>query len=280
MPPTEPHITTLGVGGPAAHVYLAMGFTDRSYQRFLSALAERLKLASLALRPARPDVEPPPSDFSWQLYADDLIDHLERYASEPVIGIGHSLGATSTIFAASRRPDLFRALVLIESAFLSRPKALAVRWVPFGIARRFQPVRGVFEVPDAWPSLERAVEYFRTHRAYRRIPDADFIQVVDGMLMQRPGGDYVRAFSPAWEARSYARPPYAIPALRRIELPVVLIRARPSVFMTPPLWKEMIEAVPHARVREFPEQGHFLPLEIPVECAHAVLEELEAVGVL
>ena len=41
-----------------------------------------------------------------------------------VIGVGHSLGGVLTLYAAIRRPDLFRALVFIDPVFLP-PAVLA-----------------------------------------------------------------------------------------------------------------------------------------------------------
>ena len=35
-----------------------------------------------------------------------------------IVGIGHSLGGVTTMYAALQRPDLFRALVFIDPVFL------------------------------------------------------------------------------------------------------------------------------------------------------------------
>lgn len=46
-------------------------------------------------------------------FADDLIQVVEAASLGPVVFIGHSVGATIGVIAANRRPDLFRALVLV-----------------------------------------------------------------------------------------------------------------------------------------------------------------------
>jgi len=58
---------------------------------------------------------PPNWHLQWSAYGDDALV-VAQYAarSDPVIGVGHSMGATALIMAALREPDLFHALVLFE----------------------------------------------------------------------------------------------------------------------------------------------------------------------
>lgn len=59
-------------------------------------------------------------DYSIEAMAGDLIDFLAAHCPEPVVVSGHSLGGWVAMAAASRRPELFEALVVIDSPLHSR----------------------------------------------------------------------------------------------------------------------------------------------------------------
>jgi len=55
-----------------------------------------------------------PVDDNWTHLADELIAHLQEHATEPVVGIGHSMGAVVTFMAACKRPDLFSGVLMLD----------------------------------------------------------------------------------------------------------------------------------------------------------------------
>jgi len=59
-------------------------------------------------------------------FADELIESIENYSSEPVIGIGHSLGGVVTLLAATRRPELFKKVILLDPVLFSKRKRIVV----------------------------------------------------------------------------------------------------------------------------------------------------------
>lgn len=113
-----------------------------------------MALSALALRPTWPDCGLPPKRRDWQLYADDLILFIEQQYQAPVIGSGHSMGATCTILAAEKRPDLFSALVLIEPAMIARGLATLARLMPKVLMNRIEPAKSTLKKQDKWPSWE------------------------------------------------------------------------------------------------------------------------------
>ena len=54
---------------------------------------------------------------NWQPMVDELIDSIEKFSTEPVVAIGHSLGGILTLFAAQKRPELFKALIFMDPPF-------------------------------------------------------------------------------------------------------------------------------------------------------------------
>lgn len=60
-----------------------------------------------------------PLDNNWRNLVPELIHHIESHQQAPVIGLGHSLGGVLTYWAALARPDLFRAIIVMDPPFIS-----------------------------------------------------------------------------------------------------------------------------------------------------------------
>ncbi|KAJ5118968.1 hypothetical protein N7448_010676 [Penicillium atrosanguineum] len=91
------------------------------------------------------------NDPSWYDHSRDvihMINHFRAQMTRPIVGIGHSLGATQLVFASLMHPRLFNSLVLIEPHMTDN--ALAgdgPLFVAMSTKKR-----------DVWPSREEAAE--------------------------------------------------------------------------------------------------------------------------
>lgn len=77
----------------------------------------------------------------WPHLVDELIEYIEQQVErhgQPVYLVGHSLGGILSFQAASKRPDLARGVLLIDSPLLGGWKANAV-----GLAKQTQIVASV-----------------------------------------------------------------------------------------------------------------------------------------
>ena len=86
-----------------AHFYGGNGFTAGVYLPLLTKLSKQFTITSLAMRGYWYDL-PSLKKLTREQDADMLIDFLERTQDKPVVGIGHSQGATATAIAAAKRP--------------------------------------------------------------------------------------------------------------------------------------------------------------------------------
>ena len=134
------HYIDWGGSGPLTHFSHATGLCAGTY----SPLAERLTshMRILGMDDRGHGQTRAPADLrklkNWDGFVDDLESFFE-YLGEPVIAMGHSLGATVSLLLAVKRPELIRALVLID------PTILPLSWMWWwylakktGTARRFK----------------------------------------------------------------------------------------------------------------------------------------------
>lgn len=252
--------------GEPAHFYHATGFPIEVYSPLLSILSEKYKLSALGLRATWPNIGLPPKRRDWQLYADDLIAFIEQQCQSPIIGIGHSIGATCTILAAEKRPDLFKTLVLIEPAMVSRSLAKLVRLMPKVLMNHIEPAKSALKKPDCWSSREEVLTYFRKLSIYKRFNDEAFGAMAKYGVVETQDGKFQLAFPKVWEAHSYTQPPSVMANLERLNMPCVAIRGKPSVFFTEAFWQEWQNRCPNTVFKQNIEHGHLFPLENPSNC--------------
>lgn len=264
-----------GGDGPPAHFYHANGFPLAVYQPFLKYLAAGLRIFGLELRAIWPRAGEPPRALDWSAYADDLIAFLDSRGSTPVIGIGHSMGATATIYAARKRPDLFKALVLIETAMVPRAMAAVLRFMPHWFVRRGQIIKNTLQSPSRWPSRAAFLEAYRSPRAFKRFDEETWHAMAEHAVRETSTGDVELVFTRAWEALNYSRPPNVLKQIAALRVPTIAIRGKPSMFLRDEIWKQWQALSPQTKFIALPEYGHLLPLEAPKVCAATVLSHLE-----
>ncbi|RME08209.1 MAG: alpha/beta hydrolase, partial [Anaerolineae bacterium] len=267
LPETLP-LLRFGRQGPYLHFSHANGFPPEAYRPLLSALGASLRVLASPLRPLWPDADPQ-SITDWSPLAADLIALLEKQGLGPLIGCGHSVGATATLIAALQRPDLFRALVLIDPVLM--PHWLGHVWrlaTRLGFARRLHPLlsatprrRRVFE------SREQMFTLYRRKRVFARLSDEALEAYVAAIAAPRPEGGVVLRYSPEWEERIYLtgilRDPTTWRELSALQLPVLLLRATETDAFYPQAAAAFLRRVPHAELQVVPDSSHLLPLERP-----------------
>jgi pimeloyl-ACP methyl ester carboxylesterase len=98
--------------GTLVHFASANAYPPGAYHKLLALIAADYRVLAIHHRPLWPGSRPEELN-DWDGVADDLIRFLDQQSLRDVIGVGHSLGAVTTMMASLKRPDLFRALVLI-----------------------------------------------------------------------------------------------------------------------------------------------------------------------
>ncbi len=255
-----------------AHFYGGNGFTAGVYLPLLTKLSESFTINSLAMRGYWYDL-PSVKKLTREQDADMLIDFLERTQDKPVVGIGHSQGATATAIAAAKRPELFSQLYLIEPVTLTKSQKLMIDILPsrFKIGR--EPFKSTQAKQAAWESVQSYYDYLRAHRAFKRIDDNNLYIFAKNSLVENKQGQYNLLFTPEQELASYFDTPFVNDALKRlnaIDVPYTIIVGKPSMFISDKVRKTWQNLIPSERLIELSDNGHLLPMEAPEQCANII----------
>jgi pimeloyl-ACP methyl ester carboxylesterase len=252
--------------GPALHFAHATGFNAETYRSLLQPLSDRFHiyasdarghgLSSLGIRPGLAG--------GWAVFRDDLLAFLQACGAPPAILAGHSMGAISSIMAASVEPERVRALALIEPVLVPAAAWRKAQWKSMlglqrgaGLAERAAKRRDRFESSDA------AFAGYRGRGAFATWPDEMLRDYLAGGLL--PAAEGVRlACGPWWEAEVFRSTPLRMDRLAALlRCPITLLYGGQSD--TCPEEESLRFARKHGRTRRVrvAKATHFLPMEYP-----------------
>lgn len=268
-----------GGQGPPLHFAHANGYPPACYRRMLEKLANHYRVKAIQHRPLWPDSQP--EDVTdWQEMADDMVRFFEEQNMKDVFGVGHSLGAVTTMMAAIKRPELFRALVLIEPVFLM-PMVLQMfaKYVDEGNYEFFPLVQITEGRTRYWPDRQAAFDHFRPKRVFARWSDETLWDYIWHGLRDSDSGGVELIYRPEWEARIYVLPPTDVwDLLPQLDHPTLAIRGAETDTLVPAAWGLWQINQPQAKFEEFSGTGHLLPMEEPAVLAattHTFFSQLD-----
>lgn len=277
IPAEEIPYIELGDAGQDLHFHHANGFPVETYSVLLRQLTDRYRIIGMNSRPMWPDSKPTDID-NWSDLVDDLIYFLEARARPGIIGAGHSLGGVVTAYAAVRRPDLFRAIILVDPVFLTVGTTLFWRLLNlFGLEGLLPLARIARKRRAHWSSPEEILERYRQAPNFSRfVPEVLNDYVMNCTVPAAEGGVHLK-YSPDWEARIFEKSPYdhwrIIP---KIPCPCLIIRGVDSDTILPAAAQRIKRVLPQVKIVDIPGTGHFVPMEKPDEVAVKILEFLAA----
>lgn len=260
----------------------ATGFNALTYRAMLAPLGERLHVVAVDAR-GHGRTQLPASTWgytSWDRHRDDGIALLERHFTGPVTLAGHSMGATVSLLIAGARPDLVSSLALLEPvivdqgvhAFMQLPGGPLLHRMTAPIARTAVRRRAGFE------SREAAMAAFTGRGVFKSFPSdciADYL--TDGLLEDGRGG-FSLACAPKFEAATYSAQRHDTwGALRRVQCPIVLLRAQHNSTSTTAGMHRIAAMKPDARIAVVDGATHMLPIERP-DRARAAIESAALMG--
>jgi pimeloyl-ACP methyl ester carboxylesterase len=272
------HYLDFGGAGSLLQLATANGFPPESYRPLATHLATRQRVLAYRSRPLWPGRHPDQVQ-SWHDLAQDLLRDMTAIAPPGgLIGMGHSLGGIMTMYAALRRPEYFRALVLVDPVIMPR-FSLPLLW----LLRRFNKhhlsplARGARRRRTTFDSVAVARERFQGRGVFADFVTAALEGYLDGGLRANGDGSVTLAWSSAWESRIFSLVPIDTwDAVARVRQPLLLIRGKNSDLIIDRSWHQLKRYAPNAELVEI-DGGHMVPMERPQLVAEAVHRFLDRV---
>ena len=261
-----------------AHFYGGNGFALGVYEPLLSDLAQHLNITALTMRGEWYD-KPTADKMTREEDADVLIEFLQKTQDKPIIGIGHSQGATATTMAAAKRPDLFSALYLLEPVTFTNQQGKLYSLVPRMVKMTREPFKSTQVKQADWDSVDAYYQFLRRHKAYKRITDEHLLTYAKNSLEAGQSAELTLRFSPKQELANYFGTPLIMKPLQQLiadnKVPVQLIIGKPSMFISQQVRQMWDKFVPSEQMTVLNDYGHLLPLEAPELCAKLIFQKLK-----
>ena len=248
---------------PTLHWAHATGFHGRLYHPLLDELATDFNVLAWDMRGHGASVGAANlSTFrGWEIYYRDLIALLECL-DEPVWLAGHSIGATTSIMAAARRPDKVLGLILAEPVIMDPMQGLKL-WLTKLLrqSQRLSLAAGAARRRRVFQSHAAALENYRGRGGFKTWPEAWLNAYVQHAFV--PQGDQVQlACAPEWESTTFAHTEHnPWPGIRQLRCPVIALAAERGSTFSPKAQKRLKALLPSADVRVLEGTTHFLPME-------------------
>ena len=212
----------------------------------------------------------PPTE-GWPHLIEQWIAFLEE-GKEPVVGVGHSLGGYLNYLAAVRRPDLFRAIVLLDAPIIGPFRGSMLGATKrLGIVDRVTPAGATRDRRSSWPSREEAKAHFRGRPLFRQFADECLEDYVNYALVEREGALHLK-INPAIEYQIYRTIPHdMMKHLPKLRVPAVFIGGADSDVVRR---VRLAGMKPKFRMRKVPG-GHLFPFERPRDAATSIAQVLD-----
>lgn len=203
-------------------------------------------------------------------FADELIESIEKAHKESVIGVGHSLGGVVTLLAASKRPDLFKKVIVLDPVLFSKRKRYIV-WLlrKIGITDWLGVTKKAKKRRTHFSSLEEVRKIYKQKSLFKRFHQNCFEDYLKyGFIQSEKGVDL--AFSSEVEADVFRYIQIQIPHNLHKLKGVLIYGNYSDTFWNSDMkwWKRNF---PNFEIVPF-EGGHLFPFEKPEETAKLLNE--------
>ena len=264
--------------GPTLWLAHATGFHGRVWDRMIGALAQPRHVIAIEQRGhGRSEA----TEFdSWDVFGHDQAELAAQLDLQGAVGVGHSMGAHALVQAAALQPGRFSRLLLIDPV-MGAPTDYHQPHAPPGTLHPSAGRKNHFESAQAM--FDRFVDR-PPYSVFDRQALMDYCQ--HGLRPADSGSGLQLACAPGFEGKVYPlarQHPAIYAAIRALQIPVLVVRARPQdPAIKPwdplgsPTWPGLAQEFHQGRDRHLPDKTHFLPMEDPALMASLVDEALQA----
>jgi pimeloyl-ACP methyl ester carboxylesterase len=197
-----------------------------------------------------------PPAYSPADYADDLVRLIESLGLAQPLVAGHSMGGVAVLAFALAHPKLARSAAVIDVAVTSS-------------ARRDRYLRRLKTLPTVgYPDLETALGRYRLMPDEGEFAPGVLREIAAKSVASAAGGGYGMKFDR--ESFFGGDGLDVAGAIRRVSMPLLLVRAEHSRIMTEAAAAAAAQSNPCARLVTIAAAHHHIPLERPHELARVI----------
>ncbi len=252
----------LSNGEQLMHFSHANGYAPQTYARFLEPLKRENSVIASIHRPLWQPSPHPHSIRSWRQFGAD-VERLVVSLSDPVLSVGHSMGAAANVMAAASKPERFRGLVLVEPALVPANYYAILRWFRPLIQARYPLIRRTLNRVDSWENRENTFAHFRPKPVFKRFSDDVLWDYINHGTFEDSQGKTRLNYSKEWEAHCYLLADNIWRDLKSLKMPVLVVRGARSDTFARRTYQALRRQCPHFDYLEIPNTGHLLPFEEP-----------------
>lgn len=240
-------------------------FPTDTYRAFLGHLKAHYAISALPLHAHNPAY---PISDGWTWLVRELLDALNP--RHPAILVGHSMGGMLSLMAASERPDLVRAVVLLDAPVVAGWRAVLLRIAKaVGVDRKLSPARLSERRRNLFPDREAAYRHYAAKPLFAAWPPAVLRDYVEHGTQAVENGVTLR-FTREAETAVYRSLPHHLGPLTRggFPVPVGFVGGSASVECR----RAGLRATRRLVGRHFRRipGSHLFPMEHPAAAADAV----------
>ncbi len=155
-----------------------------------TALAQRLSPEFRILAPdlrGRCDSSKPKEGYGFSYHARDILAFADALHLQAFSLVGHSFGATASVYIASVRPDRVKSLMLVDGG--ADPRAEILR----GMYETTRKLTKVYSSMDEYLDNQRSVSYYRPWTpALERYLKEDVEVMSDGSVQSKSSADAIQ----------------------------------------------------------------------------------------
>ena len=187
--------------------------------------------------------------------------------------MGHSLGGYLNYLAAVQRPELFRAIVLLDAPIIGAFRGSMLGATKrLGIVDRVTPAGATRDRRSTWSSREEAKAHFRGRALFRHFAEECLDDYVSHGLVGRSWQASLCSIDPRIEYQIYRTIPHDMMRhLPKLRVPAVFIGGAESDVVRR---VRLAGMKPKFRMRKVPG-GHLFPFERPRDAATSIAQVLD-----
>lgn len=276
------HYIDWGGEGPLAHLLHANGFCAGTYDPLIRKMTEELHIIGSDVRGHGSSLSPMEMPIRhWKVFADDLHFMVSGLMQPPVIGIGHSLGAVTTLITAARHPELFSCIILMDPVILPRRYLLFMQLLRMtGLIGQFPLAKGARRRKFVFRGKQEALARFTAGRGIFKTWDPAFVDAyLECGLLEVDEETAILKCDPELEAQIFESVPADIWSYaRRVKCPVLAIRGKKSDTFLDDAARRLVRTMADCELQVVEKAGHFVPMEKPDICAAHILDFIRRKG--